>query len=420
MSSTVKGETPNLSLPNSPRRLGFGFFWQFGLVAAFFPMLPIYFDDLGVSASDIAFLISVQALTALCVSQFYGYLADALMRRTTLLMLMTMMSSLMAALFPRLPANIWWLSLGMVGLALFFNQRVMLYNSLVLDSQRGEELYGRMRVIGSLSFAMLSLLIGWLSDMPMFTPAVMWPMMVLFELMFALALTLLRDVPPRERPGEIKRLSFRRAQRILLGNPLIRRFLLFMLIYQLAGGPPHVLQIKLLRDIGTTAVFATACLGFAALSEMVTFFFGNQILRRVRLMPLLALLPVGVFLRYGMIAASPTPLVIFVSNAFHLITFGLAFLCGVIFIHREAPRELKSSAQTIFGLVFSTIAVFAGHQWNALLLGVLTNRFGLNDGEALRVMFGVAAVIVLLAFIPWVPLKRAYEAKHQVSGVWVR
>jgi len=410
-----------VSIPNSPPRLALGFVWQFGLVAAFFPMLPIYLDSLGVSASDIAFLISVQALSALFTVQLYGYLADQVMKRTTLLKFMSVVASLVAALFPLLPAQRWWLALGMVGIALFFMQRIMLYNALVLDSRRGEELYGRMRFLGSLSFAILSVSVGWLADQPVFTPAIMWPILVFFELMFVLSLMLLRDATPEERTGlKAGRLSFRQAQKLLFSNPLMIKFLIFVFLFHWVGGPPHVMQTKLLRVIGSTSMVATSCLAFAALCEMAIFFFGNEVLRTIRLMPLLAMIPAAVAVRYWMIWISPTPPVIFLSNTLHLFTFGLAYLCGVIFIHREAPRELKSSAQTLFGLTFGMVAIFFGNIGSSLLLNLLTTRFDMTDAEALPLMYGIMGSLALLAFFAWFPMKREYERKHGVSGFWVK
>lgn len=418
----------HLALPNSPVKLGMAVVWQFTIVAAFYPMLPIYLTGLGVSASSIALLVAILSITALLSAQVLGYIADTMMKRTTLLLVMTVMAAAIAGLFPLLPPGFWWLALGMVAMSVFYSQRVMILNSLLLDSERGEELYGRIRMLGSISFAVAAVIIGRLADMPSLTATVMWPALVFCEICFFLSILLLKDAAPKERLGESKRIGFREAQRVLLANPLIGRFLVFTLLYQFLGAPPHMLQTKYLADIGTSAMFATACVAFAALSEVVIFFFGNAILARVRLMPLLALVPICLGIRNAMVFLGPvdwsgTPWLIFASNGLHMITFGLAYMSSVLFIHREAPRELKSSAQTLFGLAFSVVAVFAGN----LLLGALLNWLttgpggpGMADVEALRLTFGVSAVVCVLSLIAWFPMKRAYEKKHQVSGLWVK
>ncbi len=55
-------------------------FWLFAIIAHFFPILPIYLSGLGVTASQIAYLIAIHSLTALVSSQLVGYVADAMMK----------------------------------------------------------------------------------------------------------------------------------------------------------------------------------------------------------------------------------------------------------------------------------------------------------------------------------------------------
>jgi len=186
---TVAGEHQDgLNLPNSPLRLSGGIFWQFAAVAAFMPMLPIYFSDRGVSASGIAFTLSLHALVAIFSGQLIGYIADLHMTRINLLISMTLGSALVAACFPFLPPTLPWMATGVVVLAIFFSHRVPIYTSLLLDSKNGERNFGPIRLVGSASFAICALAIGWVADLPTLGPVVMWPALVVFELLFIGAL----------------------------------------------------------------------------------------------------------------------------------------------------------------------------------------------------------------------------------------
>ncbi len=409
------------ALPNPPRLLAATSFWQFALIASLLPLLPVYLDTLGVSASGIAFLFGVQSLTALVCNQVFGYLADTVMRRTTMMLWMSLLAALVQALFPLIPPSMTMLSLGMVGISIFLAPRITLFNAVVLDSRRGEELFGRIRVVGSLGFALVTLLMGWLADQPWLTVAIMWPVLVVFELLFATSLTKIKDDLPAMRAQE-HRISFWQAQRVLLTEPSMRWFLVFTLIYNSVAAPAHVLQSTLLTELGATALFVTGAMAFGAVAEMAIFVYGHEVLRRVRLMPLLAFVPIALVLRCGLVYLFPHPWVIFAVNVFHLFNFGLAYMCSVIFIHREVPAELRSSGQTLFGIAFSSVAVLLGNGLYAGFVGWLSSDagLGLGDAEAMRIWYGAAAVFVLLAFLPWLPMKRAYERKHRVSGFWIR
>lgn len=396
-------------------------FWLCAIIAALMPLLPKYLAQIGVSASDIALLFAVQALTSLVLAQWVGFLADTRLQRTTMLVWMALLASVVAAVVPLAGASLPLLALCMVCFAIFISQNTSLLNGLILDSARGDQIYGRVRVSGSISYAILAPLIGWLADMPLFTVAVIWPILVVTELMFAVSIMKLRDVPPvqRSRAGE-KRISFRKAQAILLGNPLMVRFLVFTCLCQMIAGPWHLMQAKVLSDLGSGAMFIASALAFGAVAEISIFFYGNQVLSRIRLMPLLAVIPAALAVKTGLVYAFPTPWVIFFSNIFHIFGFGLAYICGIMFIHREAPRDLANSSQSLYALVFSPVASLLGNglMWGMLL--VFARVFGIDQQQGLILCFGVGAIWVLLAYLAWVPMKRDYQRKHRVSGFWIR
>ncbi len=410
-------------LPNSPARLAFGVIWLFGIIAALLPMMPIYLDSMGVVASNIAFLMSIHAGTALIVAQVCGYLADTYFKRTHMLIAMSIMGSLVFALFPLLGNSLPRLCLGMVAVGMFVSQRIALYNSLMLESKRGEELFGKIRLAGSVGFAVIALGIGKLADLPSLTPAIMFPVLVIIELILTICVIKLSDLPAAVRQQHnTERISFREAQKRLLANPLIPRFLLFIFLIQSMAAPGYLLQVKLLKVIDSSSFFVMGCVAFAAIAEISVFYFGNQILSRIRLMPLFALVPVALLIRYLIIAVYTSPWPIFFSNALHIFTFGLSYLCGVMFIHREVLPELKSSGQTLFGMVFSTVSNLFGNFVLGILLAWLTskNGWGYTDLQALRFTFALTGVLGMLSFLAWWPMKRAYQKKHNAYGIIIR
>jgi PPP family 3-phenylpropionic acid transporter len=377
------------------------------------PLLPIYLSQLGVSASAITLLLAINAAVGLLVAQYAGYIADVWTRRTTLLLWMSLFAALCSALFPRIPANLLAIAVGLGALSVFTSQRVQIYNSIMLDSHGGEQMFGRIRVVGSLGFAIVTVLVGWLADMPRFTIAIMWPVLVLIELLFALSVILLKDEPPARRLAvHSSQMSFLTAQKLLLGNRLIMSFLLYVFFCQFAQIPLHLLQIKLLENLGASAAFSTGSLATAAVAEMLIFYCSRQIMRRFRLMGLMAIVPLAVFVRFGLVCLFPNPWVIFATNVLHMITFGLNYLCCVLFINRESPPELKASAQTLLALAFSFLATLVGNLFSSGILEWLTVGYGLTETAALRALFGIGAVVTLFSFVVFMPMKREYDRKH--------
>lgn len=394
-------------------------FWEFTLIGATLPCLPLYFDRLGRSASDIAFLFAVQSFVAMMTGQIIGYLADTVFLRTRLLMVMALMGALTAALFPLLPADLAWLSLGMAGVALFLNGRVMIYNALVLDSHRGEALFGKIRLTGSLSFAVAAPVFGYLTDLPALTVFAIWPAIALLELCFAASLLFLVDRPPAQRSHrDASRISFREAQRTLFANRVLVRFLILMFGIQLIMLPGQMLQVKLLKDVGASGAFSALCLSVAAVAEAIVFAFGNRLIRKFDVIPLLAIVPLTLAVRFAMIALVPTPMMILLSNILHMITFGLAYHCAMIFLNREVPRELKSSGQTLFGIFYSYLSMLVGSISASWLLQKMMELEGLGFTElvALRWLFGIGGAGAVLVMLLWFPLRNA-AARRRAGGL---
>ncbi len=389
-------------------------FWLCATIGALMPMLPIYLAEVGLAASDFAMLVAVQAATAMAVGQLVGYVADTKMRRTRLMLWMMLFGSLAMALFPLLPPTRPALIAGMVVIALFVSQRIMIFNSLLLDSHRGEELYGKIRLVGSLSFAVTAVGVGVLADMPMFGAAIMWPVLVAIDLFFAITLIRLKDRAPERRtsPGEVQ-IGFIEAQKILLSNKLLVRFLFFIFLVQFAATPGHLLQVNLLRELGATAKVSTGALALAAFVEILVFYYAAQIIRRFHLMLLFLLVPLALALRWGIVSLFPSVPIILASNVLHMVTFGLAYLCSIIFLNREVPHRLKSSGQTLFGLVFAHLTMLLGNLGASVTLRWLTRGpLELSEQQALQAVFGMGAVLAVVAAVCVIPMAREYHRRH--------
>lgn len=416
----LAAEGPSLregELPNSPRALSQAMFWQVATIGAFAPLLPVYLIGMGVTASSIAFIWAVNAFVALVIGQVVGYIADTAISRTRFLMYMSLGGAAVAAAFPLLPPRLGWLCAGIAAVSIFMSQRHSIFSALVLASHRGEELFGPIRTLGSIGFVVVTLTVGWMADQPAFTPAIMWPALVVIDLLIVLSTLPLVDDDPKVRMARhAARLSFFRAQRLLLSNKLLRRFLLFTFLTQLIHAPAHSSQFVFLRNLGSSSLFITFAVTVAATSEMIVLWWGAQLLRRFRLPTIFALIPLALALRFGAVFLFPSPITVLLSNTLHIITFGAAYLSGVIFANREAPPELRSSAQTIFGLVFSVLSALGGNLISAWVLKVLTERFRLTDTEALISWYGMAVMALIFATISLIPLVREYDRRYPAGA----
>ncbi|MBI1293220.1 MFS transporter [bacterium] len=399
-------------LDNSRLLLSNSIWWLFGTVGALSPMFPLYLGEIGLDSSDIALLFAVQGVTALLFGQVIGYLADMYFGKKTMLLVCTLLCAPIQAIFPLVPPTLGWLALATALHSIGYSQRVSILNSLIFESRGGEAMFGRVRLVGSLGFAVTTVLVGWLAGFEPFGIKAMWPALVFIDMMLTLCVVCMKDHPVELRRATARKLpSFRGVQQLLLSNPIVMRFLIFVLLFQLVSQSLHFLQVRFLQQLGSPPVFATSTLAVAAMAEIIVFYYGAQITARFSIVNLLALVPIGLALRYGLVFAFPTPWVILACSVLHMVGFGLAYLCSVIFINRETPPELKVSGQTLFAIVFSFVSGLLGNLIAAGILMVLEKRLGASPTEALRILFGIGAVFALLSLLAWLPMQRLYHRR---------
>lgn len=397
MSSAVAAPSPTSKpelLPNSTGALSVTMWWMFACGAALLPMLPLFIKERGISDSVVALLMAVPALSATLCSQVWGYLSDMYYTRTRLLIIQSFGGAFFAAAFPFVPASPIWIAVLLFGHAACISSRISMLNALILASKGGERNYGRIRVAGSFSFGIAVLALGFLSDHPQLTVAIMWPVLIAFEVMTALSTWALVDTPPKLRLANKPKVSFRAAQRIILGNPIMRAFLVFEFFSQLTLFPAQFMQVPLLKELGAAGLFMMGTFTVGVIAEVFVFVFAQRYLRRV---PVLLLMGVGcasTAVRWGLIWAFPVPSVILMSNVLHMFGFGLAYLTAVLFVQEHSPPDLKSSAQTIMALCYFSLPMLLG---NVLTSWLLTKM-------DLPTFYGVSAVLATLALVTLVPL----------------
>ncbi|MBI5155357.1 MFS transporter [Candidatus Poribacteria bacterium] len=376
----------------------------FSVVGLTFPMFPLYFQSAGLSKSQIAVLMSMPGVAGLAAFQLWGYMADVLYNRRTVLAGTSAVAALTALGFPVVAG--FWAFLILTALnALFSDPRVPIYNAMVLANHCGESSFARIRITGSLSFIVTVLVVGWIADRPGGPGAgVIFPLLVAVNLLVIPSLFFVADQPVghgRKRAGPSGP-GFWQVQRILLAKPVLRAFLLFVLVFQLPHNISMLFQSVLVKDLGGSTTDAMGAFAVAAGVEILVFFFGSWLLDHVRLMWLFFVAVAAQVLRWALICAVTTIPSIYLSNTLHAFTFGVMYLCAVVFVNREVPPEYRSSGQSLLAIVYVCFGNLAGPLLSAAFLYQFPVRW----------WYGVAAAISLLAIPLWWRTKRLYDEEH--------
>jgi PPP family 3-phenylpropionic acid transporter len=351
-------------------RLRLIYFLYYGAVGTTLPYFAPYLRDLGFSGSAIGTVQMLAPLIAPAAALGWASLADRTGKPERTLRMATAVS-LAAAVF--LPVARTPLAVGAVVLFQSVGDRavVPLLDSLTMvHVQRTPgQSYARIRLAGSLGFAVLALLCGWAlawrGDRPA-DPLVPW---LILALVAGYAITI-RGLPHAEpsagpRPGWL-------AVRTLLQD---RRLLLLLLggaIHWMACAPFHLFFGLLVRDRALPSVVTGLGMGAGVAAEVAVLLLFPRLAGRWSLTGLLATAFAGSALRWLALSQTEGALGVIGLQLLHGLTFGLFWSCSVEAMARLVPAPLRATGQALFTAMVFGVGNAVGYQ----LAGLALDHYG--------------------------------------------
>lgn len=384
------------------------FFCVYSTIGVLFPFLVLYLrSGVGLNDREIAMISSLGGITITLFQQVWGYIADVLVPKKSLLLGTTLGSGVLFLLVGSLTHS-WALALAIFAFNCLFTSINQLLHGFLFSHPGSEPYFGVLRAWGSLGFVVTNVCVGVYSDrIAGGNLGFIFPLFLGITVVAALLLLPIaehRTLPP-VRP------HFWAVQKYFLRKKQVLVFLLLAFVYQSAHTPSYGMQSLLMADMGADRSTVAYSYSLAALLELPVFFAAGALIVRFGAPVLMLGCAVLQTARWALVWWCREPLeVIFVSLS-HCITFGLFYAAAVTYMNNHAGLHLKASAQTLFALVFQGFAGVVGNivGGQALSGGALspvsrflvTQVYGLPDRGDLPNLFiacsTVAGLSVLLA-----------------------
>jgi len=357
------------------------YFIHFMNIAALFPFLNLYLRSIGLSGTQIGIITSVGLLMMTISQPIWGLISDVLGTRKRILQL-NLSLSLVFGIMITLKEDFFSL---LIVLALFYLVRsplMRIVDTIALTQNDEGDTYGRVRLWGSLGFALAVVLVGnILRHTSLKNFSYIFAVLVAFSLLVSF-----------HRPSEAKRTRQRGlVKRNLISLIRNRAFLLFLIFSFLVGlsAAIHSAFFSIyFAQIGAGEGLIGVSWGIAALSEVAVFFYSQRLLRKFSSVKLLSFGALLYGIRWILYAVLSNPLLILLVQATQGISFALFYFSGITFVSQVAPSELQVTGQGIFGAVFTFgLSGIVG----SLLGGLIFDVLGVS------VMYGIAGLISILA-----------------------
>lgn len=361
------------------------FFTFFAAYGALLPFIPVYYQAIGLTPGQIAFLQSLTPLLVFLSQPLFGPLADRMGNRGRLLAIVLGAAGLLGAaiLLPRSFVAL----LPIVALFSFFCSGIVpLSDSIALgEAQRTGRAYAQLRLWGSIGFLVATNLLGFVYARFSITWAFgFW--LVGIAIACLLSLRLPADAVRRERQPlgpSLRRLVARRELLLFLG---------VVGILQMTEAAHATFFSIHLSGLGAASGLVGIAWGLAATTEVPVWTFLPRFVRRWGPLPILVVSATcyGVrWLIYGVVGSAPLLVGLQLMQG---ISFALFMPVAVEEVGRLTPPELRSSGQALLGIVSGGVATVVG----TMVGGLLVQRSGTGF---LYTVMGVVALVAAAGFV---------------------
>lgn len=340
-------------------RIRSGYFWFYAAIGAFSPFVSLYYRDLGMTGLQLGVLMALPALWAALTGPVWGAVADSLAIHRMLLRITLLVATVVALLATR-PTHFVSLLILMSILAASLVPIAPLMDSYAItEAERRGTSYGSLRVMGSIGYTVMVLVMGWVLGDDVSSRFLIW-----YAGCLALAWLSIFGLP---------RLVERRPRPLLDGLQAVGRsapFLLLILVaYLLASGFAVIssfLSIHM-QELGASTDLIGVAFAVSAVSEFPVLFFSGWLLTRVRPSRVLLIAICAYLARFAILSVAPDAGWIIASQLMHGLSFGAFLIASVTLAHRLVGKENAATAQAVLG----TMSIGFGSITGSLIAGAL-------------------------------------------------
>jgi MFS transporter, PPP family, 3-phenylpropionic acid transporter len=397
------------------------YFFVFAMYAVVVPHYQLFLAASGYSPREVGLLIGFFEIFGVAGPMVFGSIADRTGRFRELKIAGTMSAgAAFTVLLLRLPLGVAVLVSGIAGF--LFKTGVPLTDAVagtVLSSPR--EQYGHVRVMGSIGFAVTSVVIPMVG---LIRPESPTSILIAFLVSIALFSAVVLVVPPPAHPGthpfpgtdrstgsdrtpasdrmdrstrsDSLPASARRTDRDRPPfPPAFWAVITAIAVANIAFGSYNsFFSLYLRTTLDVQAVTLYWAIG--AISEIPIVFYSGKLIRRFGVGPLLIVSGVAMTVRLLAYAMKPALPVVALIQLLHALTFGLMLSAGIAYVNHAVPAARRATGLTIFNAIGMGLAIFIG----SILAGYLIETVGFSGMYVLLAVFPAAGTVLIFRLIP--------------------
>ncbi|WP_096188957.1 MFS transporter [Evansella halocellulosilytica] len=329
--------------------------------------LPVYFQEMGLTGSEIGILLAVGPAAAIVAQPFWGFMSDKY--KTVKRILLICLTGALAIGFIVFQAAEFMILIPLLYLFFsFMSPSGALGDSLAqkVSVQQGVS-FGSIRMWGSLGFGTASLVSGYI-----LTQIGISNMYYLYATFICIALVfcyLAPDSVPSKKPVVLT------SALKLLKNGKLAIFLLMILAISLTHRMNDSFMGLYIIELGGNESYIGLSWFIGVFAEAIVFAFSVYWFRRFHALTFITVAGFLYAVRWLLMSFAPDPQIVLIIQVLHGMTFAMFYLTAFQFVTKLVPEELESTGHLLFISVFFGISGVIG----SILGGSVIHVFAVRD-----------------------------------------
>ena len=354
-----------------------------------FSYIGLYYAGIHLSNWSIGILTTVSAVISLVGQPYWGIVSDRSKYKNTVLLICLLLATVTVWLVP-LSGTVLWMLVLSTAVFYFFQCAINpLSDAMTLElAAAGSFSFSRVRTIGSLGYALMSAVAGWIFANHINRIFVIFFVLMLLSFAFSMSV-------PRVEGHQRGRNRVRLIE--IFKNRKLVYIYAYAFVIESTLGFFFAFNAIYSKQVGISTNLIGLGIMIGSFSQFPFMIFFEKVYKRFGITQLLLISGIIHAVRWLLYATSLNSVSILFLWALHGGTYIVFYLCMAEYVNKHVVKELKASGQMMNSIVMSGISkVFGG-----LVGGACATTFGIQW------TFAICAVVSLIAVIGFLVITRA-------------
>jgi PPP family 3-phenylpropionic acid transporter len=365
------------------------YFIFYAALAGYYPFLTVYLVDRGLSYTQIGVAYATTSLVSVVVQPVWGYITDKYSNKNNILVITMLFSSLIINAFVFIKGFPMAIS-GMIILIIFqspIGAILDAYTYEIIDEYRRIQ-FGRIRLMGSIGYAVFALLIGMLIKATNINSS-----FYVYFITLLIGVFVIKGIKFKGKPQN-KKLNLNDLTKMLKAKKFAV-FLVSICIMSIALGANGNYISVLIEKTGGSVANLGMLWFILAMSELPAFFYGGKLLKKHGELNVFMFAIIIYILRFFLNGLCTNYKQVMFIQLLQGISFPLYLMASLQYLNKIVPAKMRTSSITLYAALGGGLGGFIGNIMAGKLLDIVS----------VFVLFKLLSIVMILALLVVLVLK---------------